>query len=81
MIKLDVVDDILDGCKDLIHTLEGIDLDDPGSVENKRAYAADVTRDLLFLADQLTLASVLVKNEYWHAKGYDEARRARPVRT
>lgn len=77
MIKLDVVSSILDGCKDVVHQLDGLEVDDTESISRKRELAAEANRDLLFLADQLHLAASLVKNEYWHAKGYNETGRVR----
>jgi len=53
--------------------LDGVDVLDADSTQTKKAKVAEITRDLLFLADTLNLASSLVRNEYWAVKGYDSA--------
>lgn len=74
MIDMDAVTDILDvDVKNLISSLHGtIDTDLPVEKAEKdavRSYKAQVSRDLLMLADRLELCKVLVKNEYWRYKG------------
>lgn len=70
MINLDTVSEVLVVAEDEIQRLHGIDLDDGDSIGNRKQWAAEVTRDLLALADSLDLAAALVRNQYWQAKGY-----------
>lgn len=53
-----------------VPALNDIDVDDTDGVQNKRRFAADVSRDLLHMADQLDLAAALVRQQYWLVKGY-----------
>lgn len=52
--------------------LDGIDLDDTEGIDQPRQWAAEVSRDLLHLADSLDLLGALVRNEYWKTKGYED---------
>jgi len=70
-IELAIVEEILrESLSEDIHSLEGVVLWDNDSTHINRAEAAEVTRDLLHLADHLDLAANLVRQQYWRAKGY-----------
>ena len=71
-IDLSVVHSQMIDLTDSVQHLDGVDLDDNDAVANKRQYAAEVTRDLLHLADSLDLLAALVRNEYWRTKGFSD---------
>lgn len=69
-VNLKTVLDILSTATSEAERLECSELPtDTDSVHTNRTQAAEVGRDLLYLADALQAASVLVKNEYWALKG------------
>lgn len=73
MLNLATVKQVLEDSTGMVNDLHGMDLEDLDAHEHKRRKVAEVTRDLLQLADQLVLASSLVRNEYWFAKGYRDS--------
>jgi hypothetical protein len=62
-VDLNTVNEILQDAVPLMLSLNGTPI-----TADKHATAA-ATRSLLELADKLALASTLVRNEYWHARG------------
>lgn len=69
MIDLRTVDRILDESAKTVGLLDGKNVEDHDSTTKKREDVANVTRELLRLADNLALASALVRNEYHVIKG------------
>ena len=75
MIDLERVRGILNGdVADLIGNLDGVDLDDTDAITNQtrsnaRQAKAEKSKELLLLADRLSLAESLVRGEYWFARG------------
>jgi hypothetical protein len=67
IVDLERVQEILGDCVNETRRLDGSTIDDK-SLERKPG-AAEVNRRLLNLADQLALASALVRNEYWQGRG------------
>lgn len=56
----------------MIADLDGISVEDLAEVKDKaseRAFKAEVSKDLLMLADQLAYAEQLVRKTYWAYKG------------
>lgn len=70
-IQLDGVIDSLTTAVRALSQLNGVDVLDTNSTQTKKGRVAEITRDLLFIADSLQLVSGLVRNEYWAVKGYD----------
>lgn len=68
-IDLMVVVDILNACAEEITDLNGRPFSDSGKSD---AQLAATSRKLNHLADMLTLAGSLVRNEYWVGKGFDD---------
>lgn len=66
-VDLDLVHKILSDALGAVDHLNGTVIDDT-TLGNKPKEAV-VNRELLNLVDSLLLASTLVKNEYWMAKG------------
>lgn len=76
-INLGPVLKLLDRVTDVVEKVDGTNLDDSDSVQqqgvrNARQERALATRQLLALADQLEMASALIRNEYWKTKGFDD---------
>lgn len=69
-INLTTVDALLGEAREIIHAHDGLDMEDFNSIQNARDARAEVTRDLLRLADLLTTAAALTREEYWRAKNY-----------
>jgi hypothetical protein len=67
IVDLRSVQEILGDCVNEARVLNGSSVDDKSL--DKKPSAAELNRRLLNLADQLTLASALVRNEYWTGKG------------
>jgi hypothetical protein len=66
-VDLALVREVLSDANKALESLDGTKIDDT-TLSNK-ASAAQLNRELLNLADQLQLASALVRNEYWTGKG------------
>lgn len=67
-VRLDTVLEILGDAATTAQTMNG--KGPTGAGAERRATEAECSRTLLNLADQLMLASTLVRNEYWSAKGH-----------
>lgn len=70
MIDLSHADEITSEADSMIRRLHGIHLNDADGQIVSRTDAARLTRDLLYLADRLNMASQLVREQYWSSKGY-----------
>lgn len=70
MIDLTEAQRLLSWAAQEVPALHGIDVDDTDGVANRRRFAADVSRDLLHLSDQVDLAAALIRQQYWLVKGY-----------
>lgn len=75
MIDLHRVRAILDEAQGVIDELDGVDLDERQALGNNQSKSLDrqqraaMSQSLNQLADRLQLASTLVRNEYWVARG------------
>lgn len=70
MIDLNQTRTILEECLDLVEELDGIEHADTGDNRTKgREERVLRSRQLQLLSDRLSLASSLVRNEYWVARG------------
>ena len=61
--------EILSDAMRIARELDGLTVDDKDGTAVSRTDAARLNRQLLNLADQLNLASSLVRNSYWDGKG------------
>jgi hypothetical protein len=66
-IDLSLLREVLSDVAKAVESLDGTVIDD--TTLGNKAGAAQLNRELLNLADQLQLASALVRNEYWTGKG------------
>ena len=66
-IDLTLTREVLNDASKAVESLDGTVIDD--TTLGNKASEAQVNRELLNLADQLQLASALVRNEYWTGKG------------
>jgi hypothetical protein len=66
-INLSLLREMLGDIGQAVKSLDGTELDD--TTLGNKAREARLNRELLNLADQLQLASALVRNEYWTGKG------------
>jgi hypothetical protein len=62
-----LVKEIVTDAMKVIETVDGTDIND--TTLGNRPADARLNRTLMNLADQLLLASVLIRNEYWTGKG------------
>lgn len=74
MIDLKAVKSVVAEIESLIDTLDGQDLDETTAVAEQskgkaRQERAKMSQELNLLADRLMMASTLVRNEYWFARG------------
>ena len=74
MIELNAVGRILDEALNIVDDLNGQQLDERKAVSSQskgevRKRNAEMSKELNYLADQLTLAAALVRNQYWAARG------------
>lgn len=67
-LSMTTVLEVIADCEKDAELLDKKPVSSPSSVD-RRTVEAEVSRDLLNLADRLTLAASLVRNEYWTAKG------------
>lgn len=68
---------LLEDVAPLLEELDGLDVEDPDSVDSQtksreRTFRAERSRELLFLADRLDLAAAFARAEYWTLKGERE---------
>jgi len=66
-IDLTLLKEVLEDVNEVVGVLDGTQIDD-NTLGNKPK-EAQLNRELLNLADQLTFAAALVRNEYWTGKG------------
>lgn len=79
MIDLAKVRNQLENALDIVGNLDGLDLvdTDTGNPTNSHARTSDrqraaaASRELLHLADLLTLSAALVREQYWTMKGLE----------
>lgn len=71
LIDLTDVSKMLEQAQTLVQGLDGLEVNDYVNGVKKAELAA-LTRDLLVAADSLTLASGLIRNQYWMTKGYED---------
>jgi len=67
LVDMHTIQEILNDALMVVKNLDGAGITD-ASMANRQA-EAQYNRELLNLADSLQLASSLVRNEYWTAKG------------
>jgi len=59
--------------KDAYHTAQTLDQKEWDDSSTSNAQKAELSRTINHLADQLFLASGMVRNEYWIGKGFNDA--------
>lgn len=69
MIDLTSVRNAMDEASKIVADLDGREVVDPDSTTTKRVDVAQVTRELIRLADLLDMAAALARNEYHVTKG------------
>lgn len=73
-INFDRVRNVLDECRDLMNSLDGMELDESNALVSQskgaaRQRKAKASQDLQMLATRFELAASLVRVEYWIARG------------
>lgn len=75
-IQLDSVVRLLDDADTALVALNGREVNDNG--RRNDSDAANATRDLLRLADTLTTAAALARQQYWSVKGHPDVTQETP---